>query len=326
VLPVVPLLVFWGLAAWVLLTAGLDPELVVVGSQTALVPVWFLAVYIAVVALTPVTTRLWDRFGFVSVVAGVGASVLVDAVSLGLDEPWIGWLNYLFIWGTVHQLGYAWRGERLSSGLRWALAIVGLAGLGVLTQAFGYPVSMVGVPGAAVNNTLPPRLPLLALGMLQTGLLLAGETRLNRWLHGERPWTATVLVTSMIMTIYLWHLTAMVLLLAGLLAIDGFGLHVAAGSGLWWATRPAWLAAVAVITIPTVLGMARFERPRGEVAPPPAWRGISAVVLVCLGLALLAYYGVGGPDGVNWIALGLPMAGALVGRVLRVRRSTAAGG
>jgi hypothetical protein len=325
VLPVLPLLVFWTILAPMLLTGGLDPDLLVIGSQTALVPVWFLAVYIAVVALTPLTLSLWERLGFWSLALGAGLAIAVDAVSLGIDESWIGWLNYLFIWGTVHQIGYAWRDERLTWRWRGLMAVGGLGALVLLAETLGYPVSMVGVPGADVNNTLPPRLPLLALGVFQGGVLLTLEAPLTRWLHRRRPWTATVLVNSMIMTIYLWHLTAMVLLLAVLLLFDGFGLHVSAGSGQWWITRPVWLIVAAAVTIPIVLLMARFERPRREIRSPSPVEGVGAVVLIVIGLALLAYYGIGGADGLNWPALALVAFAAVVGRVVPLRSGSSGG-
>ena len=59
-----------------------------IGSQVALVPVWFLAVYILVVALVPLTHAAWKRWGFASVVTPVVGAVLVD---LGTFAPAIGW-------------------------------------------------------------------------------------------------------------------------------------------------------------------------------------------------------------------------------------------
>jgi hypothetical protein len=70
VLPVLALLGVWTVVAVVAITAGLDPELVKIGSQTALVPVWFLAVYVLVAALAPAALAAWERFGL-----GLGAGV-----------------------------------------------------------------------------------------------------------------------------------------------------------------------------------------------------------------------------------------------------------
>jgi fucose 4-O-acetylase-like acetyltransferase len=86
-LPVVPLLVVWSFGATVLLGRGVDPELVRLGSQAALVPVWFLATYVAIVALTPFSLRVWDQFGWQSIVATAAVAALIDVVTLGFGIP-----------------------------------------------------------------------------------------------------------------------------------------------------------------------------------------------------------------------------------------------
>ncbi|MDH4118789.1 MAG: acyltransferase [Acidimicrobiia bacterium] len=317
VLPVLALLAVWTVIAAILIGVGFDRELVKIGSQTALVPVWFLAVYVAVAALAPVALILWDRFGWASVTAMGAAAVVTDLVSISTGNDPIGFLNYLFIWGGIHQLGFAWRDGRLADRKRsLSLAGAGLVALIVLVTLFDYPVSMVGVPGAESNNTLPPRLPLFALGLLQAGVLLALEHPARRKLESGRLWTGTVLVNGLIMTLYLWHLTAMVAVLAVSLAFDGLGLRTPAGTGLWWATRPLWIVFMAVAVTPFIVVFGRFERPRGEIPAPPAWRAIAAVVLVCAGLGTLAYFGVGDESGLNWEYLALPFAGALTGRII----------
>ncbi len=48
---------------------------------------------------------------------------VVDLVSLGTDTLWVGFANYLVVWATVHQLGYAWLDGRLAgTGRRLLLA------------------------------------------------------------------------------------------------------------------------------------------------------------------------------------------------------------
>ncbi len=315
VLPVLALLAVWTVVAVVAITAGLDPELVKIGSQTALVPVWFLAVYVLVAALAPAALAAWERFGWASVVAFAAAAVATDVVSIAADNDPLGFLNYLFIWGGVHQLGYAWRDGELTGRSRTVpLAAVGVAALVVLVTVFDYPVSMVGVPGAEANNTLPPRIPLFALGLLQTGVLLSLEAPARRVLERGQAWTATVLINSMIMTVYLWHLTAMIAVLGVSLIFDGVGLRLEAGSGIWWATRPLWLALMVLIVTPFIAGFNRFERPKGQIAPPPVWRGVVAVVLVCAGLGSLAFFGVGDQQGRELGVPGTPLRRSARGR------------
>jgi hypothetical protein len=125
-----------------------------------------------------------------------------------------------------------------------------------------------------------------------------------------------VLVNGRIMTLYLWHMTAMVLVIGSLLLADGYGLGLATASPDWWMTRPIWLAVLAVATIPFVLVFGRFERPDRDPRPaPPMWKPVLAVVAACAGLGLLAVNGVADADGLNGLAIALPVAAVMVGCV-----------
>ncbi len=318
-LPVLPLVAVWTVVAVAWRVAGADPELLRTGSQAALVPVWFLATYVVVTILTPVTATLWERFGWSVAVAGTLVAAGIDVITIGGGPSWPGWLNYLFVWNTVHLLGFAVVDRR--SPPPGPTAIVGFGALLALVTFAPYPISMVGLDGAAVTNTTPPRVTLVALAVGQFGLALALRPILARALSRERAWTWVVAVNGSIMTLYLWHLTAMIALAGGLLAAGGLGLGIPIGSGAWWSTRPLWLAVCAAVTVPFLLAMGRFERPGpDERAAPPVWRPAIGTVLSTLGLALLALHGISGEDGLHWWGILLPPIGALVGGVVRPRR------
>jgi hypothetical protein len=87
---------------------------------------------------------------------------------------------------------------------------------------------------------------------------MLARRRVSAWLARRRPWTAVIAVGSMAMTLYLWHLTAMVALYGLVLAVDGP--LPAPGTGWWWATRPLWLALLAAVLAPMALVLSRFER------------------------------------------------------------------
>lgn len=322
-LPVLPVLATWALLAVVGLALGLDPALLKVGSQTALVPVWFLAVYVGVAALAPLVLAGWRRFGWWSFAVLAVCASLADVAFFIADQPALGWTNYLFVWAAVHQLGVAWhQGGLGGTARRLLLGGAGLAALLLFVAVLDYPVSMVGVPGEEVSNTLPPKFTLLCLGMFQTGFILAAEPVMRRWLERRRVWAATVLINTQIMTLYLWHLTAMVAAIGLLMAAGGVGLRVAAGSATWWLTRPVWIVAMALLTLPLLTTFSRFERPRAEVPPPPAWRGALGVAGICAGLGLLAYFGIGNEAGLNWIALAVTAVGTIAGRVVGTSRGS----
>jgi hypothetical protein len=317
--PVMPLLFLWVVLGAGAHQMGIDPELIKGGSQMALIPIWFLAVYVMVVALVPATHAAWRRFGFASFWALVLAAAVDDILFFVADLRGLGWFNYGFIWLAVHQLGYAWHSGKLHGprkAIPWALGGMTLL-LGLVT--FGpYPVSMVSVAGEAVSNSLPPKLPMLALGLWQCGLFLTLEAPFRRWLERAWPWTGTVLVNGMIMTIYLWHLTAATLVLGMALLLGDLGLTAYPGSGTWWALRPAWVAVYLIALTPLVLLFGRFEGARAGVAAVAPWRLVLGAVLVCGGLALLALDGIGGSGwlGLRVGVLILPIAGAFLAGVL----------
>jgi hypothetical protein len=326
-LPVMPLLAVWTVGAYLLLQSGLDPELIRIGSQGAFIPVWFLSTYVMVVALTPVTLAAWDRYGWKALLATGAVAGLVDLVSLGTPglSP-VGSLNYLFVWGTVHSLGYAWADSRIGGiSHRLAVSAAGLAATAALVVFGPYPVAMVGLVTNGVNNSQPPKVTLLTLAIFQAGLILALEGPARSWLERVRVWTGVVLVNGRIMTLYLWHMTAMVLVIGSLMMLDGFGLGLATASPDWWITRPIWLTVLTLATIPFVLLFGRFERPDTDARPaPPVWKPVLGVGMACAGLGLLAVNGVADTDGLNGFALALPCAAVVVGGVGGARIRTGA--
>lgn len=316
--PVVPLLVTWLVLASVAYSLGVPGSTLRVASQVALVPTWFLAAYVLVVAVAPATLALWERLRWWSVLGGLALSALVDAVSIGMGVALVGYLNYLVAWATVHQLGYAWLDGALASRLRrLALAAAGFALLVLAVRVGPYPLSMIGVDGAELNNSQPTRVTMLLLGMLQGGVILLAERPLARWLEQRRVWLATVAVNARIMTLYLWHLTAMVLVIGLSLLLGGFGMGLMPLSAMWWATRPLWIALLALVVLGCIVLFGRFESPRVDPRPaPPTWVAVLACVLTCGGLGVMAKYGIVGSSGVTWVWPALPIAGQLLLRLV----------
>jgi hypothetical protein len=315
ILPVLPLILAWLALAPLGRQLGIAPEFVQAGSKVALVPIWFLAIYTIIILFVPLTHAAWRRFGFASFLVPVLLAVGNDALFFR-GYTALGWFNYLFVWMAVHQLGFAWLDGRLPSpAVRLAFGALGLGLLVALTIFGPYPVEMISMPDAEFSNTLPPKLPLLALAVAQAGFVLAAEAPLRRWLKRETPWTTTVLLNGMIMTIYLWHSTAMILMIAAAAALGYLGLDALPGSGGWWLQRPAWLFVYVMALLVLVPMVARFERGDSPRQVAPAWQQILGAVIACVGLALLAYFGLGGATPAPWvqgIAVLLPVTGTLI--------------
>ncbi len=325
--PVVPLIVVWSLMAIAAQRLGVADATIRIGSQAAFIPTWFLAVYVMVVVVAPATHAFWRRWGMASFWAFALAAAAVDAIAFGSGPDWLRWANYALVWLGVQQLGYAWHAERLG-GRGAALAWSGgaLALLFALVGLASYPVSMITVPGEAVSNSRPPTIALLALGAFQVGCVRLFEHPARRWLQRERPWAATLLVNGFIMTLYLWHATALVWIVGLANALGGLGLGLEPASSAWWLTRPLWIGVCALVLAACIPVFARFEQgARGQTPRVwPAWRTVGGAVGVCAGLAVLAVNGIGGPGplgirvgavlvtlAATGLAIGVPRLGAV---------------
>lgn len=319
-LPVVPLLLLWTIGGWIGLRLGLDWEILQLASRVALVPTWFLAAYVVIVTLAPPALMLWERIGWWSIFGGIALGGLADFLSIGVGVVPAGFLNYVFVWATVHQLGYAWvDGGLASMGRRVLMLVAGfLVALG-LVWAGPYPVAMVGLDTAQITNSYPPRVTLTFLGIFQAGVVLVLEPMLERWMSRLRAWTGVVVVSARIMTLYLWHLTAMVILIGVGLLVDGVGFGIEPLSGAWWLTRPVWFAVLIVPTLALIVIFGRYERPEHDRRPAPrSWRPVVAVALICAGLGLLAAIGIADEQGLNGLVLSLPVIGVIIGGVARL--------
>jgi fucose 4-O-acetylase-like acetyltransferase len=262
------------------LLRGMKPP----GATVPFGPLWFLAVYVVVVAIAPVTVALDRRFGgWVPVTMAAGA-VVVDVIGFGLGHPRVRWFNVAFLLLFAHQLGHFCgdgRLDRARKALFWAMAIGGLLGLVLLTTStvfrlFGdvrfewfpkighYPKSLLGTDVERISNAYPPTVCFLLGGVWSIGAVMLLRPRLRRWLDRERPWRLTIGVNAIIMTLFLWHMTAYLL---AILALWPLGLgHQTDSTARWWAERVVWEAVPAAILAVIVLAVGRFER----IPPRPA--------------------------------------------------------
>ena len=181
-----------------------------------------------------------------------------------------------------------------------------------LVWAGPYPISMIGVDDAVLNNSYPTRVTLAFLGMFQAGAVLLAERRLAVLLERPKLWAFAVVVNLRIMSIYLWHLTAMVLVIGMSLLAGGLGLRAVPLSGYWWATRPVWFGVLAAVTVGLVLLFGRFEKPISDRRPAPSlWRPAVATAALCGGLGVMAASGIVSGEGVHWVWPLLPVVALL---------------
>ena len=246
------------------------------GAWAVAMHLWFLGVYVVMIALTPVAMAAHRRWGLAVPVVLAVAVAAVDVATIGARLPYLGWVNHLLPWMVLYQLGIAWYAGLLRGRGPVLLACCSAVVLVLLVTVGPYPVSMIGVPGQTVQNTSPPNLAILALGTAQAGVVLALAPVLNRVLNSPRRQRLLAVANDNVMALYLWHMVPVVIV-----ALIGYptGLlpQPPLGSGAWWLGRLEWLAVLAVVAAAELAllwwGRALFAAPLPTVAVPipPRW-------------------------------------------------------
>ncbi|MCX4692435.1 acyltransferase [Streptomyces sp. NBC_01408] len=264
--PVAAVLTLWTVVAGGMLIGGAELNTVQTLVKLVLSPLWFLLVFAALTAATPLVSRL-NPLWPLAVVAGV------DVWRFALGGPeWIGWVNVAAGWLVPFTLGAAWsRGAFARRGPALLLLGAGAVATAALVLWGGYPASMVGVPGAPVSNLNPPTLAAAAFGLAQCGLALALREPLARAMRRPTAWAKVALVNLSAMTVFLWHQTAMMAVTAlGLLApADLPGLHTVPDSAAWIAARLLWLPVFAAALVVCWAAFRTYEQASRRPKPGP---------------------------------------------------------
>ena len=235
-------------------------------------PLWFLGVYLIMIGMAPKMLKIHRRYGRNALITMAAGAGVVDVLGIYLEVPFVGALNYLFIWLFAHQLGFFYAdGSLLRLGRKAYLAMAagGLGSLVLLTTVADYSSNMVfNVHGR--SNTNPPTICILVLTVWQVGLAMLLREPVSRVLARRKPWAGVIALNGMMMTMFLWHMTAAVIIAV---AVYPWGFPgPAAGTPLWWALRPVWVAMLAATLLALVMIFGRYERGRAkrrEVAAQP---------------------------------------------------------
>ncbi|MGW3299543.1 acyltransferase family protein [Streptomyces rubiginosohelvolus] len=296
--PTMVFVLVWGAAALLVQLLGGGGGLTGVTLRMVTQPLWFIGIYLAMVAFTPPLLRLHERYGWGAFAGLAVAAVAVDVLRFAAGVPYVEFLNFAFVWLAVHQLGFLRADGRIRLRRAALLAGGGLVTAAALVALGPYPLSMVGMPGEKVSNMAPPTLALLAHGLWLVGAVELLRAPAARLLERPRVWRTVVAANGVAMTAFLWHLTAMFGVYGALLALD-VDLPEPA-SAAWWTQVPLRLALAAALTAVLVAAFRTFERPAAPTSPgtpgvsgagPLAALGAVLCLLGVLGLSMVGFGG-----------------------------------
>jgi surface polysaccharide O-acyltransferase-like enzyme len=304
----------------VLAACGIAGSVLEYAGWAVAMHLWFLAVYLVVVSLTPIAIAAQRRWGLMvppTIALGV---VVMDVVRLAGHVQYLDWVNYLLAWGALYQLGIAWREGSLAGRRPALLAAASAVVLALLIWLKIYPISMIGVPGQTIDNTTPPTVALLAFAGAQTGIVMALAPALNRALRAIRVERVLSVGNQNIMALYLWHMIPVVIV-----AIVGYpaGLlpQPPVGTAAWWLARLEWVAVLGIVTVIEMAllwwGRRIFAAPLPLLGIPIAQRWGEPAMLAGAAMAAYALSAVAAegfaPDGrFPWLIAAVFAAGVLL--------------
>jgi hypothetical protein len=298
--PVFCYLAFWWVALAVLSIAL--PEHVyepVAGISIQLL--WFLGVYVLVLASVPLLARITNTGRLATAVVGTyGFIAVVDAIRINADGlSALGYLN-MVVWLIPGMFGVAYRRRLLTGHTALALGVAMLA-VNMALLVFGpYELSLVGIETQHLKNMTPPSLLLTGHAIMMCAFVIAAAPAIARWARRPRVWWLATIGNSGAMTLYLWHIPP---LLAMHLVFDYLG------HSRFDPTSPGFIAlSVAQLLIMGALVTLVFVALRPlENRPLPLWdggyvarpggRSLAVGALLCVaGAATLASVGWGLKD------------------------------
>jgi peptidoglycan/LPS O-acetylase OafA/YrhL len=249
--PALSLLIVWLVLGSVL---GAVFDLMWIGRAVFLVvsPLWFIGIYLVLVALLPVFLWLHERFDSIVIVFLAGAAAGIDIARFRYDLEWLGMVNMLLVWGLCHQLGFFY--QRIVHAARridWTLMWGGMFALAGLVFSGLYPGSMVGVPGER-SNMAPPSLCIVALVAFQAGVAEILRPSMERRLERKGWQRANDTINRFSMPLFLFHTTGMALHRAVKYAIAGERNEPTSPDLWWWLSRPLAIVGPLLFTLPVI--------------------------------------------------------------------------
>jgi hypothetical protein len=315
--------VFWYLAAWsigILVTYQLLGAYSAAGiGRECVALLWFLGVYLVVLAFVPALTRIaTGRTVAVAVGALIATAAAFDAIRFATGEPMAGVANFVVVWLIPMVIGVAYARGLISARAALVAAASAFAAQLVVSAVGPYDVSLVVTGTERISNVSPPTLLLALHCTWMSCLFVAAAGPIRRWAERPRVWYVVAMGNGGAMTLYLWHIPAIAV---ATFALHPFGLDAYdVDAPYFWAMLALRAVVFAIVMLAMFMLLSPLEHRRlpwwdAPVAATGARSTAAGVLIVLAGVALvlLAKNGLGDLAGVA--TLGFFIAAAAAARV-----------
>jgi hypothetical protein len=315
--------VFWYLAAWsigILVTyrlLGADSAASIGRECVALL--WFLGVYLVVLAFVPALTRMsTGRTGAIAVISLIAGAAGFDAIRFAVGEPMAGVANFVIVWLIPMVIGVAYARRLIGARAALVAAVAAFAAQLVVAAAGPYDLSLVVTGTERISNVSPPTLLLALHCTWMSCLFVAAAGAIRRWAERPRVWYVVATGNGGAMTLYLWHIPAIAVATFTLHAIGLDAYNVDAPS--FWALLALRALVFTVVMFAMFMLLSPLEHRRlpwwdARVAATGVRSTAAGVLIVIAGVALLLLAKNGLGDLTGLATLGCFAAAAAAARI-----------
>jgi len=269
---------------------------------------WFVGAYMLVLLGVPALRKIrTSRALWITVAAMVAAVAAIDQTRIHHGPEPIGYVNFA-AWYVAGVLGVGYARSLISRRTALFVAIGALVADALLVALGPYELSLVTIPGQTLSNMTPPSLVLCGHMLFLCCLAIWAAPAINRLAANARVWWFVAIGNRGAMTLYLWHLVALIVVFA-VSHVLGYDRTSPSQPNFWWLVVAQVVALYALTCVlfwllqplentPIPWWDARVV-PLSPVRRALAWTGLAAIVVTNL---MSAKEGLKGP-GLIWVPL-----------------------
>jgi surface polysaccharide O-acyltransferase-like enzyme len=314
---------FWYLAAW---SVGLVVARMALGAEAAdslgrecVALLWFLGVYLVVLAFVPALTRVRTGGALAVLVASLlVAAAAIDGIRLAVGTSMSGVANFLIVWLIPVVIGVAYARRLVRPRTALVAAVAAFVAQVMLAMIGPYDVSLVVTGTERMSNVSPPTLLLALHCTWMSCVFVATASAIRRWASRPRVWHVVAVGNGGAMTLYLWHIPAIAV---ATFALNAVGLDAYDVDAPWFwgllALRAVVFAVVMAVAFRLLSPLEHRRLPWWDAPVRAAGaRSTTAGALMCVAgvaLVLLAKNGLTGIAG--WTTLGCFLIAAVAARL-----------
>ncbi|GAA3048402.1 acyltransferase [Gordonia defluvii] len=274
---------------------------------------WFIGVYLIILACVPALVRLSSARGFVAlVVALLALTAAFDCARIRFDNLAWGLPNFLSVWLIPAVIGVAYARRYITPKSAVVIAAAVFL-LNIVVVAVGpYEIALVVTGNEGLSNVTPPTIVLGLHCVWMCLLFAAAAERIGGWARRASVWRWVAIGNGGAMTLYLWHIPTIVATIL-LLHVAGIDVVSPAQPGFWvlMIVRAAVFAVVMAMAFVLLLPLEhRRLRWWDDRIAAGGGRATAIGVLVCaagLAILLMAKQSLGTETG-WWALLGFLVA------------------